>query len=268
MIALPGERERWESGDGRLLALRGDSLRMLEGVPPASVHCVCADPPYSSGGLHRGDRAVSVSTKYEASKNILKRDPFSGDSKDQRSWIEWCRQWISLCRDALVPGGYCLVFSDWRQLPALTDAFQAADLVWRGIIVWDKGRGARAPNTGYYRHQCEYVVWGTKGPASESARGTGGPWDGCVRCAVRQEDKFHMCGKPPAVLSHLLRCVPAGGLVLDPFAGSGTSLVASRSLGLRAVGMEIDDRSYEVMKERLSVSAAPDLFSGIEEGTA
>lgn len=49
-----------------------------------------------------------------------------------------------------------------EQLPSTTDAVQIGELIWRGIIAWDKGRCARAPHKGYFRHQCEYVVWATK----------------------------------------------------------------------------------------------------------
>jgi site-specific DNA-methyltransferase (adenine-specific) len=59
--------------------------------------------------------------------------------KDQRSFTWWTMSCLSLCRSALREGGYCMVFTDWRQLPAVTDAFQAADLTCRGIICWDKG---------------------------------------------------------------------------------------------------------------------------------
>ncbi|MCZ5321894.1 hypothetical protein O5699_04105 [Escherichia coli] len=60
-----------------------------------------------------------------------------------------------------------MVFSDWRQLPALTDAFQAGGVLWRGLVVWDKTQASRAPHTGYFRHQAEYVVWGSNGKSRQ-----------------------------------------------------------------------------------------------------
>jgi hypothetical protein len=55
-----------------------------------------------------------------------------------------------------------MCFTDWRQLPMLTDVLQAGGFVWRGVMPWDKTESSRAPHTGYFRHQCEYVVWGPR----------------------------------------------------------------------------------------------------------
>jgi len=79
----------------------------------------------------------------------------------------------------LKDGGYFLSFTDWGQLPVMTDAVQAGGIVWRGIVAWDKGGGARAPHKGYFRHQCEYVVWGTKGAIDKN--NPAGPFSGCFK---------------------------------------------------------------------------------------
>lgn len=72
---------------------------------------------------------------------------------------------------------------------------------------------------------------------------------------------IHPTEKPGAILDPLIRySVPAGGLVLDPFAGSGSTLLTARSLGRRAVGIEADERYCQLAAERLAV---PDLFGGV-----
>ncbi|CRK59038.1 DNA adenine methyltransferase, phage-associated [Alloactinosynnema sp. L-07] len=69
---------------------------------------------------------------------------------------------------------------------------------------------------------------------------------------------LHPTEKPPAVLAPLIEyAVPAGGLVLDPFAGSGSTLLTARSLGRRSIGVEADERYCEAAATRL---ATPDLF--------
>lgn len=76
--------------------------------------------------------------------------------------------------------------------------------------------------------------------------------------------KRHPDEKPLSVVSALVReCAPAGGLVLDPFAGAGTTLLAARMLGRRAVGVEMNERYAEQAAERLST---PDLFAECVEG--
>lgn len=142
----------------------GDALDVLRRLPTGSADALITDPPYSSGGMFRGDRACDPTEKYQQSSALRKHMTFDGDVKDQRSWILWCREWLAECRRVLRPGSPFLVFVDWRQLPALTDAVQWADLVWRGTLSWDKGPASRCPGPGRFRHQCEYVVWGSAGP--------------------------------------------------------------------------------------------------------
>jgi len=55
-------------------------------------------------------------------------------------------------------------------------------------VAWDKGRGSRAPHKGYFRHQCEYVVWGTKGAAIQLEHD--GPFDGCIQAVVKREADY------------------------------------------------------------------------------
>jgi site-specific DNA-methyltransferase (adenine-specific) len=83
----------------------------------------------------------------------------------------------------------------------------------------------------------EYVVWGSAGSMGDGDRGVG-CLPGLIRYPVRQADKFHQAGKPLQVMQELVKICPPGGLVLDPFAGSGTTLLAARNLGRRALGIE------------------------------
>jgi len=64
--------------------------------------------------------------------------------------------------------------------------------------------------------------------------------------------RVHPVEKPVPLLSYLIqRHCPPGGLVLDCFAGSGSTLLAARLLGRQAVGIEIDERYCAVAVERL-----------------
>jgi site-specific DNA-methyltransferase (adenine-specific) len=139
------------------------------------------------------------------------------------------------------------------------DAIQCGGIIWRGIVAWDKGRGARAPHKGYFKHQCEFVLWGTKGAIPQLRRD--GPFDGCLHVPVLQSDKFHLTGKPTQLMSELVRPVPPGGIILDPFAGSGSTGVAAVMSGRRFIGIEREAAYVEIARtrlEKLSLPAAPD----------
>ena len=237
--------ERVELAGGRAVLYSGDCLKIMPSLDP--VDAVIADPPYASGGMYRGDRVAPPARKYMSSEQQEKWRIFAHDAKDQRAWTSWCSEWLQALpvRD----GSYVLSFVDWRQLPALTDAFQWAGLMWRGLIAWDKGIGSRAPHKGYFRHQCEYIVWGTAGscPAAEHA----GPYPGAYQAPVLQRDKHHMTGKPTALLRDLVKIVPPGGVVFDPFMGSGTAGVAALTEGRRFVGIELTPEYFEVARRRI-----------------
>lgn len=63
--------------------------------------------------------------------------------------------------------------------------------------------------------------------------------------------KQHIAEKSLAVMRWLVRLCPPGGLVIDPFMGSGTTLRAAKDLGHQAVGIEVDERYCEIAARRL-----------------
>lgn len=240
--------------EARFTLHRGDCLKILRTLPDASVDAVIADPPYSSGGTTAAARSAPTGSKYVRSESRHLFDDFDGDSRDQRSWTYWCSLWVSECYRIARPSAYFLTFTDWRQLPATSDALQAGGFTWRGVVAWDKTEGARAPHTGYFRHQCEYLVWGTKGPVP---RGDGrGPFPGCFRFPVKQSDKHHQVGKPTELMRRVVRCVRPGGVILDPFSGSATTGEAALAEGYRYIGVESHAGYYDVGRNRLEAVAA------------
>ena len=130
---------------------QGDALHLLTTLPAVSVDAVLTDPPYSSGGVSLGARQADPAQKYQSSGTKRQYPPMLGDAKDQRSWTMWCTLWLIECWRVARDGAPLMVFTDWRQLPALSDAVQAAGWKWLGIVPWDK-KSAR-PQIGKFRQQ-------------------------------------------------------------------------------------------------------------------
>ncbi|WP_240360649.1 site-specific DNA-methyltransferase [Pyxidicoccus caerfyrddinensis] len=66
------------------------------------------------------------------------------------------------------------------------------------------------------------------------------------------QQRTHPTEKPVPLLAHLVeKSCPVSGLVLDPFAGTGATLVAAQQLGRRAVGVDLEERYCEVAAHRL-----------------
>ena len=241
--------------------LKGEALSLLRELPDASVDAVITDPPYSSGGAMRGDRTAPTEQKYTGwSQNAdgSSRKPttaqigFSGDTRDQRGYLVWSSMWMTECQRILKPGGTFATFTDWRQLPTTTDAVQAAGLVWRAIAVWDKGVGR--PVKGRFRNHVEYVVWATNGPHSN-------PQDAYPSAVLRHSSpsgarRIHLTEKPVSLIADLLTLTPPGGVILDPFAGSGTTGVAAIQSGREFLGFEMSEHYHAVAVDRLSKAEA------------
>ena len=75
---------------------QGDSLALLQGLEPGTVDMVLTDPPFSSGGAFRGDRAARTSSKYtdHGYQGAAALPDFTGDNRDQRSFMVWCGLWF------------------------------------------------------------------------------------------------------------------------------------------------------------------------------
>lgn len=234
--------------DGTVTIYHADAFDVLHHL--TSVDAVVTDPPYSSGGAFRGDRAQQTTTKYVQSQTAAYRPEFGGDNRDQRSFLAWCSLWLTAARKATRPAGVLCSFIDWRQLPVMTDAIQAAGWTWRGTAVWDKTLKAR-PSAGQFTSQAEYVVWGTNGPTERREIGYQIPgvfsWP-----APESAQREHIAQKPDEVMRWVLQTVPDRSTVLDPFMGSGSTLRAAKDCGHRAIGIDSDERYCEVAAKRLA----------------
>ncbi|QBR36023.1 site-specific DNA-methyltransferase [Leisingera sp. NJS201] len=242
----PASKIKSEAAPGLTIA-QTDALTFLDSLSPASVGGLFADPPYSSGG---SQRTITTQTgrKYcgTLSRNTL--PDFAGETMDQRSNLRFTVSWLSAARRVIEPGGYFGIFCDWRQLPVFTDAVQIAGLHWKGISVWDKTEGVR-PQKGAFRHQCEYIVWGTNGQKKPGANRI---LPGCFRKSNVTRNKLHQTQKPVEVMDWLLSITEDGAPVLDPFMGSGTTGAAALASGRPFFGCELVPEIYKVAEARLT----------------
>lgn len=223
----------------------GEMRDLIRVLPDQCMGALVTDPPYSSGGAFRGDRTKATSTKYvQTGQKTISAD-FDGDTRDQRSWTRWSEYWLRAAYRVVRPGGVAAVFTDWRQLPSLTDAFQMAGWVWRGIAVWDKTEGVR-PVIGRPRAQCEYIVWGSRGEMPLE----GPVLPGAFRYKSKADGNDHQTAKPVPVMKWLLGMV-RGGPVLDPFTGGGSTGIACHELDIPFLGFEVSQFWADYANRRL-----------------
>jgi site-specific DNA-methyltransferase (adenine-specific) len=233
----------------------GDCREILPTL--SGVDAVVTDPPYSSGGAFRGDRTAKPSAKYiNSDSEFTSRIEFSGDNRDQRSFLTWSSLWRGQLHQMANPGSTICVFTDWRQMPTITDAVQCGGWVWRNIVTWWKP-GIRMQR-GRFSSSAEYVVYGSKGIPLEGERS---PQNVLSFAPVSGDEKEHIAEKPVELLEAIIGVTPANATVLDPFMGSGTTGVACAKLGRRFIGIELDQHHFDIACRRIEeAQRQPDMF--------
>ncbi len=209
-----------------------DGITILHGdcadlIGRLSADLVLTDPPYGIGearGRNASRCKLAPATDYGVS---------SWD--DEPIGDELIDRVISAGRCACVFGG------NYYALPASS--------CW---LVWDKQNG----DTDFA--DCE-LAWTNYGTA---VRMLSYRWNGMIRGSLSgrraqyEHPRYHPTQKPVAVMSWAIsKCPGVVASVLDPFMGSGTTLVAAQQLGLRAVGIEREEQWCEVAAMRLSQPA-------------
>ncbi|WP_344447723.1 site-specific DNA-methyltransferase, partial [Kitasatospora nipponensis] len=139
-----------------------------------------------------------------------------------------------------------------RQVPVTSDALQAAGWTWRGIVPWHKP--IARPAKGGFKRACEYALWATKGPVDATRNPVYLP--GLYSASQpRGTNRRHITQKPDELMAGLIEVVAPGGIVLDPFAGSGSTGVAALTTGRKFVGIEISSDYATVTRERLTLAS-------------
>lgn len=239
----------WQSADGRVQLYCGDALAIVPKLAPGSIAAIVTDPPYSSGGMVRGDRMASTRDKYQQSYVATEHPEFSGDNRDQRGFVAWASLWLMYAMEITEDGGMLCMFSDWRQLPSVTDAIQAGGWVWRGILPWDKESARPMPNR--FRQQAEFVVWGTKGARDFSTlAATYHP--GILRGEPPPSSERTMAvEKPVDVMLPLVRVTQVDAIVADFFMGTGSTAIACIRTSRRFIGIEKGPCRFEQTRARI-----------------
>jgi len=210
----------------------GDCRDVLPLLPEGVAAVVLTDPPYSSGGFQESGRSAgSIGTR---TSETIQYDNLS------------TRGYERLMREVLRGVNYAdeiFLFSDWRMWIPAFDAVEGAGWRVRNMLVWDKvSMGMGMP----WRNQHELIVYGKRAPAAILDGKMGN-----VLRSKRSGNANHPTEKPVDLIQ-LLIANTVGGDIIDPFCGSGTTLVAAKNLGRHAIGIEIDEAHCCTTAQRLS----------------
>ena len=217
----------------------GDCVQLMRMLPPASVHCVFADPPYNlqlRGELRRPDDSLvdGVDEDWDRFTDFAAYDAFT------RAWLAECRRLLRKDGTLWVIGAYHNIF---RIGAALQDLgfWVLNDVIWRKANPMPNFRGRRFTNA----H--ETLIWAARGRDSRHRFNYAAmkalnddiqmrsDWflplcTGPERLRNQHGLKLHPTQKPEALLHRVLLASTApGDIVLDPFLGTGTTAVVAQA---------------------------------------
>jgi site-specific DNA-methyltransferase (adenine-specific) len=234
----------------------GDCLDVLARLPEDSIEVVFADPPYflSNGGItcHAG-RMVSVNKgKWDRSRGADENHEFN-------------RAWLEACQRVLTPNGTIWVSGTSHVIHSVGFAMQQLRFKLLNDITWVKPNPPPNLSCRYFTHASETVIWAAKNGRSKHVFNyklmrelSGGKqmksvWG--LPAPSRDEKRFgkHPTQKPLALLERIiLASSNEGDTVLDPFMGSGTTLIAATHLHRKTIGVEMSGEYVEKALRRLS----------------
>ena len=212
--------------------LQGDCIELLPKIPDGSINSIITDPPYFLGMTHNGQRGCF--------NDLAICKPFY-----QKLFTEYKR--------VLKPDGCVYFFCDWRSY-AFYYPIMNGVLNVRNMLVWDKKSGAG----NFYTYKHELVIFTTKRNAF-NVKGTNNIITGIHSFSTGAEKtngkKIHPTQKPIELIEKFIRDrTDAGDTVLDSFAGSGTTGVACINTDRRFIGMELDDKYFDIAKQRIETA--------------
>jgi len=233
----------------------GDVLEVLRSLPRESVDMAFADPPYllSNGG-------ISCQSGKMMSVNKGAWDESQGFEADYR----WNRAWLKAVRRILKPDGTIWVSGTSHNIYLIGHAMQSLGFKMLNDVAWLKPNAAPNLSCRYFTHSHETILWAAKNRDSKHTFNynvikaeNGGKqmrsyWSITPPKAAEKLHGKHPTQKPLALLERIvLASSLPGGIVMDPFAGSGTTGVAAVANGRRFVGIDAEVDYVELTKARL-----------------
>lgn len=232
----------------------GDALNVMRDLPAASFDAVVTDPPYSTGGGTRGKGKGACNYTEATTTEDAETADFDDGTRDPWAHAEWSRLWMAEALRLVKPGGWLLVFCDWRGIPFIAQSGQMAGWLWQRVCVWDKVNSR--PMLGNFDNNAEFICCFSNGRLGDFKKYAGTPRvDNVFTCTLKQGDRLHPTAKPLEVMRHFMGLLPAGAHVLDPFCGGGATLAACEEMGFRSVGIEITPHYAERAAARLGLTS-------------
>jgi DNA modification methylase len=206
--------------------VQGNCIQLLRQFRSCSVGFVLTDPPYLAHYCSRDGRRVA--------------------NDDDATWLK--PAFAEIFR-VLGLDSFCISFYGWHQADKFIAAWREAGFRLAGHLTFIK-RYPSSKRFLQYRHENAYLL--AKGNPPQPANRIPDVFEWKY-----SGNKLHPTQKPLCVLTPLIQSFShPGDVVLDPFCGSGSTLLAAKIQGRQFIGIELDTRYFETARDRLREQAA------------
>jgi len=238
-----------------------DCIKWFDGHSEETIHLTFLDPPFRQGKIYR----------------------FFDDNQPEERYWEWLKDVLLRVYEITVEGGAVYFMQREKNTENVLRILRETKWIFQNLIIWKKKTSAVPSKTRYSKHY-QIIAFATKGkkprvfnklrinlpvlPEHKKGRPKGvyvtDVWDDIRELtsgyfageeALRDErgNRLHKQQSPIALLLRIiLSSTLPGDVVLDPFAGSGTTLVVAYQLKRNSIGIEIDPDYVKLIKERLN----------------
>ena len=200
---------------------QGDCIEVMKDLSPGSIDLILTDPPYLVNYQDRSGRQVR--------------------NDDNDAWLDPA---FAGMHRVLRNGGACLSFYAWNRIDLFMAAWKKAGFHVAGHIVFPKQYASSSRFTQYRHEQAYLLIKGNATPPRNPPPDVI-PW-------VYSGNRLHPTQKPVAIFNPIIEAFTRpGDTVLDPFCGSGSTLVAARDLDRHFIGIELGEAHHGTSLSRL-----------------
>ena len=247
---------------------KGDCIKLLQSkVDEHSIDLIFADPPYNLSG----NGLKWVGNKTGGDWYMVNE---AWDKMPEAAYMEFTRQWLTNCDRVLKKNGSIYVASSYHNIAEVIMVLKQIGYKINNIITWYKTNAMPNMTRRTFTHSTEFIVWAAKGrgwafnynkmkdinPTRQkdgSKKQMRDFWEmplvqGKERLRGEDGRAIHPTQKPEEMLKRIiLASSRKGGIVLDPFVGSGTTACVAKKCGRKWIGMEQNEEYAEFARRRV-----------------
>ena len=202
-----------------------------------SIDLIITDPPYKTitGGDSDGINSKRPKGMLDGNRKLFKYQKLE------------IKSWMSELYRVLKNGSHCYIFTNALNMKEMLNESEKAGFKLHNILVWEKNNCTPSQ---YYMKNCEYILFLRKGKAKYINEIGNSKTVHKFNNIIGK--KLHPCEKPIDILKmYINNSSNQNDVVLDPFMGSGSTLVACKELNRNYIGYEIDKQYFDITKKRI-----------------